>query len=265
MWGVGLLKNCISVCMWLSRINKFKFKKWSWSHRVEPLTAFTVYGMGQYKFTTSPMGIPGCPASFQWLMEEVTKDLPNVIVYIDDILVHLKTHQQHQQILTQLFQRLSLHNLKIRLKKCHFATTELEYLGSKLTPKGILPGMDKTQTIKDAKPPTTVHQVRQFLGLCNFFCQHIKQFALRSHPLTTLTRKDCQWKGGPLPPDALKAFNELKSCLTSQPIVSFPKETFTICANHGRCDRRQQPPCGHGSYSYAGNQRWKILCHRLCL
>jgi putative transposase len=182
--------------------------------------------MGQYEFTTSPMGLLGCPASFQRLMEMVTKDLPNVIVYIDDILVHSKTHRQHQQILSQLFQRLSQHNLKIRLEKCHFATTEVEYLGFKLTPKGVLPGTDKTKAIKDATPPSTVHQVRQFLGLCNFFRQHIKQFALRSHPLTVLTRKDCPWKGGPLPPDALKAFNELKSCLTSQPIVSFPKKNL---------------------------------------
>ncbi len=189
-----------------------------------PLTAFMVYGMGQYEFTTSPMGLLGCPASFQRLMEMVTKDLPNVIVYVDDILGHSKTHRQHQQILSQLFQRLSQHNLKIRLEKCYFATTEVEYLGFKLTPKGVLPGTDKTQAIKNATPPSNVHQVRQFLGLCNFFRQHIKQFALRSHPLTVLTRKDCPWKGGPLPPDALKAFNELKSCLTSQPIVSFPKK-----------------------------------------
>jgi len=188
-----------------------------------PYTAFTVYGMGQYEFKTSPMGLLGCPASFQRLMEAVMKGIPNVLVYIDDILIHSKTHEEHRAILSQVFRRLAKHNLKIRLEKCHFATTEVEYLGFKLTPDGVLPGTDKTAVIKSAAPPDNVQRVRQFLGLCNFFRNHIKDFAIRSHPLTILTRKDSVWKGGELPPEALKAFTELKSALTSYPIVAFPR------------------------------------------
>ena len=171
--------------------------------------------MGQFEFKTSPMGLLGCPASFQRLMELVMKGIPNVLVYIDDILVHSKTHQEHRRILDQVFQRLKQHNLKIRLEKCHFANTSVEYLGFRLTPQGVLPGTDKTAVIRGAQPPDSVQKVRQFLGLCNFFRSHIKDFATRSHPLTVLTRKDCEWKSGPLPQDALKTFIELKTALTS--------------------------------------------------
>ena len=187
-------------------------------------TAFTVYGMGQFEFRTSPMGLLGCPASFQRLMELAMKDIPNVLVYIDDILVHSRTHEEHRTTLKKVFARLRQHNLKIRLEKCHFANTSVDYLGFRLTPEGVLPGTDKTQVLKDAQPPDSVQKVRQFLGLCNFFRSHIKDFALKSHPLTVLTRKDCDWKGGPLPVDAQQAFVELKTALTSSPLVAFPRK-----------------------------------------
>jgi hypothetical protein len=191
--------------------------------RARPYTAFTVPGMGQFQWVTSPMGLLGCPASFQRLMETVVNGLTNVIVYIDDLLIHSATHPEHITALDNVLRRLVQHNIKINLQKCFFGSKEVSYLGFQLTEQGILPGTDKLKAVKNTPPPANVHEVRQFLGLCNFFRCHVRNFAQLTAPLTALTKKECSWKGGALPSDALTAFRELQTYLCSEPIVDYPR------------------------------------------
>jgi hypothetical protein len=140
------------------------------------------------------MGLLGCPASFQCLTETVVNKIENVIVYINNLLVHSASHEQHIATLGQVLQHLVQHNIKINLQKCIFGSKEVSYLGFRLTEEGIKPGTDKLKAVKNAPLPSNVHEVRQFLGLCNFFHGHVCNFAQLTSPLTALTKKSAHGK-----------------------------------------------------------------------
>ncbi len=169
------------------------------------------------------MGLLGCPASFQRLMDGVLWNLQNVIVYINDLLIHSDTHERHLQILEQVLEWLHQNHLKINLEKCIFGNKEVSYLGFTLTPEGIKPGKNKLKAIQTAKPLADIKTITSFIGLCNFFRTHIKDFAVIAAPLFKLTQKDSGYKGGPLPETEMDAFINLGKQLISEPVMAFPR------------------------------------------
>ncbi len=115
-------------------------------------------------------------------MEGVLRDIPNVLVYIDDLLVHTDMHEKHLEVLDKVLACLHKNHLKINLEKCVFRNKEVSYLGFTLTPEGIKPGKNKLKAIKDAKPPTNIKTISSFMGLCNLFRTHIKNLpSLQRH------------------------------------------------------------------------------------
>ena len=185
-------------------------------------TSFTIPGVGSFQWNCTPMGLLGSPASFGRLMDFVMRKLPSAITYQDDVLIHSSSHEDHFLHLQTAFNRIRAHGLKLNVSKCRFGQNEIAYLGFLLTPTGILPGVDKTKAIREFDPPTSIRQVREFIGLCNYFRNSIKDFAKYSQYLTVLTRKDCPWEGGPLPREALEAFSALKNALLTAPVLAYP-------------------------------------------
>ena len=83
-------------------------------------TAFTVPGRGTYEYLRSPMGTKSSPSYFQRLMEFVLRNLKNVYVYLDDIIVSTASLSDHLIVLEKVLKRLRFYNLKINLRKAHF-------------------------------------------------------------------------------------------------------------------------------------------------
>jgi hypothetical protein len=103
-------------------------------------------------------------------MEGVLPDIENVLVYINNLLVHTDMHEKNLEVLDQVLVRLHKNHLKTNLDKCVFGNKEVSYLNSyfgfTLTPE---PGKNKFKAIKDAKPPNNIKNIRSFVGLCTFF------------------------------------------------------------------------------------------------
>lgn len=200
-------------------------------------TAFGIQSRGHFEFTRSAQGLRNSPSAFQRLLDFIVRDLEGVRAYIDDLVVMSNTLEEHLERMEGLLVRLRKHNIKLRPKKVQLIKTSINYLGYQIEAgKSIRPGLIKTEAIKNWTPPSSVKEIRQFLGLAGFFRRCIQNFARDSQHLTKLTRLDSTWTGGKLPDQALAAFENLKEKLITRPClapVDF-KKTFilTVDSSH---------------------------------
>ena len=128
------------------------------------LTAFHIPHVGSFHWLRSPFGCQSSPGHFSRLMMHVMQCLEFVQCYVDDILVSSHTHVEMVDRLAQTFARLRKHQLKVNLPKSKLGSTEVTWLGYKLSPEGYTPTLDKVQAVRDAPPPDTVKKIRQFVG-----------------------------------------------------------------------------------------------------
>ncbi|GBM54014.1 Transposon Ty3-I Gag-Pol polyprotein [Araneus ventricosus] len=101
--------------------------------------------------------------------DEVTRGLPGVYAFVDDILIASKNHEDHYQHLKTLFSRLDEYGLCINVSKCIFGTSTIDFLGFNLSGNGIKPLPDKVKCILDFPKPDTLTQLRRFLDMFNFY------------------------------------------------------------------------------------------------
>ena len=134
-----------------------------------PKTAFTT-PKGLFQFTTMLFGLTGAPATFQRLMDKVLRGTEQQVgVYLDDILIHSQTWEDHLRHIADVLSRLDQAGLTINLQKCTFRANQCEYLGHRIGGGGISPMEDKVRAIQAIKQPRTKKEVRAFLGLTGYY------------------------------------------------------------------------------------------------
>ncbi len=186
-------------------------------------TAFTVPGRSaRYQWRVTPMGLQGSPASFARLMDHVMRGLTNVLTYIDDVLVHTQDNDKHIEVLENTLLRLRKFGMKLNVSKSIFAASQVQYLGFTISADGVSPSDDKLKAIRGAQPPQNIKQIREFVGVANYFRFLVKDFSRLATCLTALIKQDSDWAGGTLPPAAANAFESIKKQLCDRPVVAYP-------------------------------------------
>ena len=171
-----------------------------WQVQVHPddvhKTAFSSR-FGLYEFPSMPFGLKNAPATFQRAMRRILSGMEWRFVqcYIDDILIHSKSWEDHLLHIDQVFTALKAHGVRLKWEKCEFAKDHLRFLGHIINLEGVKPDPDKVKCVADLTPEEilqSVKNIRHFLGLTGFYRRFIYQYAEKAKPLQRYLATD--WK-----------------------------------------------------------------------
>ena len=180
---------------------------------------------GLYQYTRLPFGIASAPAIFQRAMDTILQGMSGVLCYLDDTLIVGKNKEEHLATVEEVLKRLQNEGLRVNKGKCCFLTTSVQYLGHRIDANGIHATGEKLDAVLMAPVPSSVPQLRSFLGMINYYSKFIPNLATLLNPLNELLRKDVQWKWTD---QREQAFKQAKQCLTSPNVLVHYDPTLPI-------------------------------------
>ena len=215
--------------------------------RTEPYTAFITF-MGIYQFTRLPFGPKRAPSYFQEVMaSDVLKGLIYRIceVYLDDIIVFANGHKQFCQRLDQVFERLEQFNISLKAAKLKLGVNEVEYVGRLINKEGITMTSKKIKGVTDFPMPRKTTDLRSFLGLANYFRDHVPNHSNIVAPLHAMIKHAAKKQSLLIWTDeAADAFQLVKDLIAKSPLLYFIHDTAPITLTTDASDY------GIGGYLY---------------
>ena len=184
-------------------------------------TAFRTSSGQLFEFNRLLFGPCNAPATFSRLMDNVLSGLSwEVCLYnLDNIIVFSRDWEEHLQWLRMVLSCLRDANLRLGHKKYTLARSSVTFLGHLVSEDGLQPDLRLLDSFRDIQPPTTVSQVRSFLGLVGCYRRFIKGFSNIAAPLNRLLEKNkpFEWTD-----ECMAAYERLKAVLLQRPVVAYP-------------------------------------------
>ncbi|KAM1011482.1 hypothetical protein ACFX13_047585 [Malus domestica] len=168
-----------------------------------------------------PFGLCNAPATFQRCMVSIFSDYVESIIeiFMDDFSVFGNSFDNCLDNLTLILKRCVETNLVLNWEKCHFMVKQGIVLGHIISERGIEVDKSKIDLVRYLPSPTSVREVRSFLGHAGFYQRFIKDFSKIAQPLCRLLQKEVPFEFNKA---CEQAFNHLKDLLTTAPIITPP-------------------------------------------
>jgi len=138
-------------------------------------------------------GLTNSLVMFQTIMNEILWDLINtrrVMSFIDNVIIGTEEEEGYNELVEEVARRLVENNLYVKLEKCKWKVKKVGFLGVIIGLEGIKMEENKMKGVIDWPTPKCVKDVQKFLGLVNYYCQFIQNFATIARPLYNMVKKD---------------------------------------------------------------------------
>ena len=157
------------------------------------LTTFNT-PFGRYRYLRMPMGLECAGEIFQREMVTNFGNLNGTEIVMDDILVHGKTLEEHNERLKNVLEKSREINIKLNKDTCSIAKPEVDYVGHKLTGEGLKPGKDKVKAILEMREPENHQELETILGMLAYLAKFIPNLSKLNAPLRELkTQEEWNW------------------------------------------------------------------------
>ena len=148
-------------------------------------TAFMTH-LGVYEWNRVAMGLKGAAPWFQGILAMVV--LLGLIyvaceLYIDDLLIFGNTEEEFCSNLDLVLTRLGEYNITVNPDKCELGVEQLEFVGHVVNKEGLTHTREKIEKVLQIPPPEKGKDLKSFLGVVVYVCDHIKNYAMIVHPL----------------------------------------------------------------------------------
>ena len=142
-------------------------------------------------------GLTNSLVTFQTMMNKILQDLINtgkVVSFIDNVIIGTEGEKGHDKLVEKVVKRLAENDLYVKLEKCKWKVKEVGFLGVVIRLERIKMEKEKVKCVLDWLTPKCVKDMQKLLGLANYYCQFIKDFASIARLLHDMVKKDQKWE-----------------------------------------------------------------------